>query len=251
MTKTIIQQTGVGAVSDVGRVRKQNEDAFFVDDKHGLFIVSDGMGGANAGEVASKIVVSILPKMIRARLAKLKQPRSRAIRYWLRREILALSQHLHAESAKQVGTTGMGATLVLALVRGNQVHIAHMGDSRAYLFREGNLTQITEDHSVVALLLKGGDITQEEAKVHPARSILTRNIGMESEMPPDVRTVDLKPSDRLLLCTDGLTGMLTVEEIAAILKDNPDPHDACKALVAAANHTGGKDNITVVLVNWS
>lgn len=244
-----IFRTAVGAASDAGRVRAQNEDAFHADPEHGLFIVADGMGGHQAGEVASKAVVSILPQIIAARLERLKNPSPRAIRYWLKQDILTLSQQLHAETANHVAVRGLGATLVMALVRGDCAHIASMGDSRVYRFRAGQLTQLTADHSVVAMLVCGGEITPEEAKTHPARSQITRFVGMEAPVYPDVMTFPLKAGDRLLLCSDGLTGMVSDADIATILRTTPDPQQTCQSLVQAANQAGGEDNITVVLVD--
>lgn len=242
-------EIAVGSATDVGRVRAQNEDAFYADPEHGIFIVADGMGGHQAGEIASKVVVSVLPKMIEGRMGMLGNPRSRAIRYWLRQDILQLSQRLHSEATQKTAVRGTGATVVMALLRGDRAHIAHMGDSRAYLFRDNRLTQLTEDHSVVGLLQRSGEITAEEAKTHPARSHITRYVGMSDPVYPDVRTVPLKPGDRLLLCTDGLTGMLSDEEIAEALRRQSDPQKACDYLVQAANSAGGKDNATVVVVN--
>ena len=239
-------------VSDAGRVRENNEDSYLVSLEQNLLIVSDGMGGHQAGEVASEAVVTVLPEMIKQRLAGESSPRPRIVELTLRETILQLSQRLRAESAGRGGLKGMGATVALAWLRGPEgmAHLAHMGDSRIYLYRHGNLTQLTEDHSVVALLLKRGDITPEEARRHPARGRLSRYVGMEGEVYPDVQTVRLREGDRLLLCTDGLTGPVSDDEIAALLRANLDPEAACQALVDAANDAGGKDNITVLVVNW-
>ncbi len=238
--------------SDVGRVRQKNEDSCLVALKQNLFIVSDGMGGHQAGEVASKAVVTILPEMIERRMAGVSSPRKRIVELTLRETILELSQRLRAQSAGQAGLKGMGATVALAWLRGPEgvAHLAHMGDSRIYLYRRGSLTQLTADHSVVALLLQHGDITPEEAREHPARGRLSRYMGMEGEVYPDVQTVRLQEGDRLLLCTDGLTGPVPDEQIAALLRANPDPEAACRTLVDAANDARGSDNITALVVNW-
>jgi len=236
-------------LTNVGKVRDNNEDAYVVDSDHGFFVVSDGMGGAQAGEIASRVVTTVLPVMILARLNRLRNPGSRAIRYWLRQDILRLSQQLHAEADKKTAVRGTGATVVLGLLRENRAHIAHMGDSRAYLFREDHLSQLTDDHSIVAMLVRGGEITAEEAKTHPARGQITRFVGMEAIVYPDIRTFPLKAGDRLLLCSDGLTGMVSDENIASILRTTPAPRQACELLVGAANEAGGKDNITVVVID--
>ena len=224
--------------------------AFFTDIEHGLFIVSDGMGGAHAGELASEIVVKILPQMIEERMTMLEKPTSQEIRLLLRDAITELSERLSHESRDKIGLKGMGATVVLAMIKRKSAHIANMGDSRAYLFRDNQLKQLTEDHSIVGILLRHGDITPQEVIEHPAKGRLSRYVGMEGEVYPDVCTVRIKNGDRLLLCSDGLSGMLNDRKIAELLIMHPDPQNACKALVDAANSIGGKDNITVVIVDW-
>ena len=144
----------------------------------------------------------------------------------------------------------MGATVVLAMIKRRSAYIAHMGDSRAYLFRDNQLKQLTEDHSIVGILLRHGDITPEEATEHPAKGRLSRYVGMEGKVYPDVRSIAIKKEDRLLLCSDGLSGMLNDRNIAELLIMHPDPQAACKALADAANSAGGTDNITVVIVDW-
>ena len=239
-----------GWMSDVGQVRGHNEDACLVDTGRGLFVVSDGMGGAQAGELASEIVVKALPQMIGDGLARCEKTSARAIRRVLRDAVTELNRQLHEQSAHQAGLKGMGATVALVLIRKRWAHITHMGDSRVYLWRAGGLEQLTADHSIVGILLRDGEITPEQAETHPAKGSLSRYVGMGGDVYPDVRTITLKKGDRLLLCSDGLTGMVPDSEIATILAGNDDPRQACEALVAAANQTGGKDNITAVVVNW-
>ena len=144
----------------------------------------------------------------------------------------------------------MGATVVMALVQDDRAFIAHMGDSRAYLLRRGKLRPLTDDHSIVGILLRTGEIRPEEAEHHPARGQLSRYVGMEDEVYPDVRTVRLASGDRLLLCTDGLTGMVPDDTIMGLLAVSEEPQVACDHLVEAANAAGGKDNITAVIVDW-
>lgn len=236
--------------NEEGKVRDHNEDACFVDTANGLFIVSDGMGGAQAGELASRIVVEVLPRIIHERMNGLKSPSPKSLGRSLRNAIMELSRRLRDKSADQIGLKGMGATVVLMMVRDGRAYIANMGDSRAYLFRENRLKQLTEDHSIVGILLRNGDITPEEAKNHPARGRLSRYVGMESEVYPDILLLSVKTGDRLLLCSDGLTNMLSDDKIAYALKERSDPQTACKALVDAANAAGGTDNITVIIVDW-
>jgi len=236
--------------SDLGKVRDHNEDACLADLENNLFIVSDGMGGAQAGELASKVVVEVLPGIIYKRIEKLKTPSPKSVGLSLRNAIMALSGRLRERSADQIGLKGMGATVVLVLLRDGKAYIVNMGDSRAYLYREHRLKQLTEDHSIVGILLRHGDITPEEAKKHPARGRLSRYVGMEGEVYPDVRTLAVKTGDRLLLCSDGLNNMLSDDEIALVLAEGSDPQSACEALVKAANSAGGADNITVIVVDF-
>ena len=239
-----------GLLSETGKTRSENQDACLADPKRSLFLVSDGMGGHQGGALASKVVVSVLPEMIERGLKQLKGTRGRAIHCMLRDSIIQLSQQLRIESENQVQLKGMGATLVMALLRNRRAYIAHIGDSRAYLFRQGHLLQITEDHSVVGLLLRRGDISLKEAKFHPARGQLSRYIGMKYEVYPDVQSLVLKKADRLLLCSDGLTNMIDNDGIADILSKYYDPQVTCQAFINAANAAGGYDNITAVIVDW-
>ena len=236
-------------LSDVGRARQSNEDRCLVDLKRNIFIVSDGMGGQQAGGIASEAVVTVLPPLLDARMSHMRTLSHGVIARVLQDVMLELSQRLRTESIKHIGLQGLGATVALAWVRGETVHLAHMGDSRIYLIHQGKLTLQTEDHSIVALLLRHGEIAPEEAHNHPARGRLTRYIGMKEDVLPDVQTIPLQSGDRLLLCSDGLTGLVPGLQIEDLLRANPEPKSACQALVEAANAAGGKDNITVLVVN--
>ncbi len=235
--------------TSAGPVRARNEDSSFIDEESGLFIVSDGIGGAQAGEVASRMVTTVLPRMILPRLAGGREAHSQAIRSWLRRDMLLLSRGMYLESAGNPLAEGMGATVILVLVLANRAFVGHMGDSRAYLCRAGGLTQLTRDHSILSLLLQAGEISVAEAQVHPARGRLTRYVGMKEEVDPDIHTVRLQDGDRLLLCTDGLSGMISSAQIVQILNLFPDPAQACRRLVETANEAGGSDNVTALIVN--
>ncbi len=239
------------ALTDPGKVRPYNEDAFVILPGQGLFIVADGMGGRNAGATAAKIVVEVLPKMIEKSLKSFSSAQTENILLTLRDVITDLSQQLWKHSTGRTGLAGMGAAVVLVYCLDNQAFIAHMGDSRAYLYRNGRLKQLTEDHSVVALLLKDKTITPKQAKNHPARGVLTRYLGMESVTFPDVLVMELRAADRLLLCTDGLAGDVSDDSITKILGEFSDPAKACQALVDEANRKGGHDNITVLVACWS
>lgn len=239
-------------MTDKGRVRENNEDSLFYDTKRGLYIVSDGMGGHQAGEVASKAVVTVLPPMIEKLAADMGQPTQSKEPYQrvLRDAILQLSQNLRDESKGKAGLQGMGATVVVVWIFEQRAHMAYMGDSRIYLLRKGKLTQISNDHSVVALLLRHRQITEDEAKDHPARGRLSRYVGMEGDTFSDQRTIVMLEGDRLLLCSDGLTGMVSDDDIEKVLREYRDPDKACKVLIRMANEAGGKDNITAIIINF-
>ncbi len=239
-----------GALTDRGRVRDHNEDAYALLPEDGLYIVADGMGGHQAGETASQAVVTVLPKMIEQRRAAARKRDVPSLARTVQDAIAELSRMLRQQSAEQTGLAGMGSTVVLACIRDEAAIIAHMGDSRAYLFRRGKLKQLTDDHSLVGILLRQGEITPAEARVHPARNRISRYVGMEGEARPEARTLKLLRGDRLLLCTDGLTGMVEDDAIASLLAAERDPEGACAALINAANKGGGKDNITALILDW-
>jgi len=205
-------------LSDPGRVRPNNQDNYLIDLANELFIVSDGMGGNQAGEIAARAVVTALPQILEQHLPQLKHAPRRVVELTLREVILEFSQRLRDETALQAGLKGMGATLAMVLFMDTKAYIAHMGDSRIYLFRDQQLRPLTEDHSVVAILIKHGDITPTEAAGHPARGQLSRYIGMTGETYPDVQTLNLEKGDRLLLCSDGLWGMLQEEKIGRFVE---------------------------------
>jgi protein phosphatase len=231
-----------------GLVREKNEDQWIAVPELGLYVVSDGLGGEFAGALASKIVVEALPEMIRARTDVLRDLSSGKASRAIKEALVELSIQVFDQTHGQPGLEGMGATVVLALIRQTRVLIAHMGDSRAYLLRRGRLKLLTKDHSVVQLLVDAGEISQAETASHPARGRVTRSIGMEGEPLPKVRVVEVQPGDRLLLCTDGLTGMVGVETIRSILKQDSDPEPTCRQLIQAALDSGGEDNVTSVVV---
>jgi protein phosphatase len=223
-------------LSDPGLTRTQNEDAMLMEPP--LYAVADGMGGHRAGEVASRDALAALlenaPRQVDANA--------------LARAVRAANRAVIASAAKSRTRTGMGTTLTAAMVDGTRVLVAHVGDSRAYLLHDGTLTRITEDHSMVADLVRRGTITEEDARFHPQRSVITRALGSDPEMAADVFEVTASIGDRLLLATDGLTGMLQDDYIAEILTQESDPDAAAAKLVEAANRAGGYDNITVVIV---
>jgi PPM family protein phosphatase len=245
--KPVSDEMRSAAVSETGRLRSHNEDAFALLPERGLFIVSDGMGGHNAGATAARIVVDVLPQMLEQRLLSIPSQESKALSLAVRDAVVELSQYVRECAESHADLSGMGATLVLAYLRNYTLSVANMGDSRAYLYREGNLKQLTEDHSIVGMLLQDGEITPEEAKTHPARGIVSRYVGMEGTVYPDVKSLKISKGDRVLLCSDGLTGMITDEAISEILSKDGDLQQVCQSLVDAANQAAGRDNITVLL----
>ena len=221
--------------TDVGHLRADNEDAYLVNPP--LFAVADGLGGHQAGEVASSIAVERL-------LAE--APRSADIKALARAVRSANSAVIQAADAGQ-GRAGMGTTLTAAMIDGTRIVLAHVGDSRAYLLNLGTLTQITQDHSMVADMVRNGTLTAEESRVHPNRSVITRALGSDPTMSVDTFEVEAAPGDRLLLCSDGLTGMVADRDIERILGTAPSAAEAVDRLIEAANDAGGQDNITVVV----
>jgi PPM family protein phosphatase len=235
-------------LTDTGRVRPGNEDAWAADASQGLYIVADGMGGHNAGEIAARLVVESLPKMVRKRIKPETKSVSTGLARRLRSAVSRLSRDVYEHSMSEPGLHGMGATVVLAMVRGGEAVIVHMGDSRAYLLRAAKLRLMTKDHSIVQELLDRGRITPDEVATHPARNRITASVGMPGEPSPDSRRLVLQAGDKLLLCTDGLAGMIPDEHIAKILDRRDPPELVCRELIDAANAAGGHDNITVVVL---
>jgi serine/threonine protein phosphatase PrpC len=246
------RQTAIKAagLTNTGKVRSHNEDAFSISEDLGLFIVSDGMGGHQAGDLASKMVAEALPSEVASALRKALVVTEGHTTGALKCAISNLSNLIHRKSLELVQLRCMGATVVACLIRSGVASIAHMGDSRAYLMRDGVLEQLTEDHTIVALMLQLGQINKKQATKHPARHTLTRHMGMEGEMGPEVGLLDIKEGDRLLLCSDGLTNEVKNREIAEILWSEPDIEAACARLIQKANDAGGRDNITVVIIQY-
>ncbi|MBN1671889.1 MAG: serine/threonine-protein phosphatase [Kiritimatiellae bacterium] len=237
-------------MTDTGRVRDHNEDGFGIDRKLGLFLVVDGMGGHRAGDKAAEAVVELFPREVKDALAQSEEAGQDALVAGLARAVKSVGREIRAMIRKAPKLRGMGATLVTCLIRGRTVFVVHMGDSRAYRLREGTFERLTEDHSLVSLLRGLNLITSRQARVHPARNTISRYVGMSWDFGPEVRTLKLQEADRFLLCSDGLTNMVSERAIGQILLEEYDPKKACWQLVDAANAAGGKDNITALVVDW-
>jgi PPM family protein phosphatase len=224
------------ALSDVGRQRQGNEDSFL--ERSPLFVVADGMGGARAGEVASRMAVEQFDQVDGAD----KPPEQQ-----LAEVAKGANSKIHKMAQEDSAYAGMGTTFTAALVTGREIAIGHVGDSRLYRFRDGELERLTHDHSLVEEFVRQGKLTPEEAEVHPQRSIITRALGPEPDVEVDTYTHSGRDGDVYLLNSDGLTGMINEEQVAEILREGGSLEDAAEKLIAAANENGGKDNITVVL----
>jgi serine/threonine protein phosphatase PrpC len=225
-----------GVATDVGRVREGNEDAYLIEPP--LYAVADGMGGAKAGEVASQLALQTVADLQRSGGARLED------------EVVAANKVVFARANEEERFAGMGTTLTAALATADAVRLAHVGDSRAYLLRAGSLRQLTRDHTLVDRMVEAGEITRDEADVHPHRNVLLRALGTEPTVEVESFDVGLLEGDRVLLCSDGLTVMVTEEQIKAILEATAaDPQDAAERLVRAANRAGGVDNITAVVLD--
>ncbi len=230
--------------SHTGRVRSNNEDRFFCDEERGLFIVADGMGGHAAGEEASRIAIDVLSEALSLEVVS----RS-GIQETLIEVLCGVNREVIQQSESNFHWRGMGSTAVIAIVQEATLYLAHVGDSRAYVLRGGRLHQLSQDHSVAAVLAKQHHIKQEEVRTHALRNRLTMCLGVEEQVEPETLRLDLEQGDCVLLCSDGLWDMLPDEEIAHLLQLYPAPQEAVKALIQAANEAGGKDNITAVVIH--
>lgn len=242
-------------LTHVGRQRQHNEDSFLVENDARLFVVADGMGGHAAGEIASRIAVdSISEFILHTREEDGTWPHAydehfRRSTNRLMEAVRTANTRVLEAMRKDARLRGMGTTIVACLADDACVSIAHVGDSRAYLIRENQLSRITNDHSWVFEQVQAGMLTEQEAEKHPLRNVITRALGGALQVSPDAVEIEAKPGDVYLLCSDGLTGMVREEEILRVVASNSaDLEKACQELIDAANASGGVDNITAVLV---
>ncbi len=228
--------------TDVGRKRDKNEDSLVVDQDMGFFMVADGMGGHQGGEIASRIAVETV-------LATLKKM-DRAVEggNGLKKAIRLASQKIFEKANQDPYLQGMGTTAVVLWICQDKGLIAHVGDSRAYLVRGGKVTQLTMDHSLVAEQLKAGFIAEADIKKHKFKNIITRSVGFQGDVEVDLLIRELEVGDRFLLCSDGLTNLVDPQDIAKIVSKN-NPKNACQKLIDLANKRGGDDNVTAVVVS--
>jgi len=234
-------------ISDIGRVRSSNDDRFFADPRGQFFIVADGIGSHASGGLAAQIVVELLPRRLVKVIEACRSSTISLLAEQVAGEVKRLSDRILAETRNEPGLAGMGTTVVVAVLRGREGFLVHLGDSRGYLLRDGCLTQLTRDHTLLQKLIEDGQVRPQDADAHPARGRLVRFVGMDGPGRPEITQLDLQTADRLLLCTDGLSGILDADQLLRVLESQQAPHEACKMLVAQANAAGGQDNITAIV----
>ncbi len=233
--------------TDVGRVRQENQDDYRAGELPGgavWALVCDGMGGAKGGREASQGACNVIENFFQEQYAQCGAGQEEP---FLKKALLYANRFVFQKAAHEEALAGMGTTAVCALVRSGNVYLCHAGDSRAYLIRDGKLTQLTHDHSYVQELVDCGTITEEEAEHHPQKNIITKALGVDYRLEPEFPAAKLKREDRLLLCTDGLTNMVPVEEMEELLAQGTF-YDLPDRLIEAANAHGGSDNITALLL---
>lgn len=236
----------VSARTDTGRLRKGNEDNLYADanEYRGLFIVADGMGGHAAGEIASQMAVDVLA----SELADLNDLAAPDAGQRLSDTLKLANRSVFQRTMKEVDKTGMGSTASALLISDTRYLIGHVGDSRIYLVRDGTMTQLTHDHSLVQEQVDAGLITPEQARHHPQSNVITCCIGMSSDIEPDVITGETRVGDVFLLASDGLTGMVEDRRLKQLLESRANPERIVNAMIADANNNGGIDNITAIVV---
>lgn len=238
------------ALSDVGCERSNNQDRWGADADQFLFMVADGVGGSRDGALAAQTMVDVLPNYVAHHVP----PEHRAdpdAPERLGRAVSELSDDLHAKAQDEARYQGANSTLVTVVIAGPRALVAHLGDSRAYLRRDGQLQRLTRDHTLVQALVDAHQVDAADTGRHKARSVVTKYMGMKPPARADSSALELRVGDRILLCSDGLHGVVKEPELGQILDDNPAPGYACAALIAAARDGGGPDNITALVINIS
>lgn len=237
----------VGFSTDTGNVRLINQDSFFVSNFHNsfpLFIVADGMGGHNAGEVASQVAVKKVEEVFKNDYTSFK--RIDDVKETIKKSVIEANRYICEQSKLNPNLFGMGTTLTLGYLYDNIFIIGHVGDSRAYIIRNGSITQLTEDHSLVRQLVSEGKITEIEAENHPQKNIITRAVGTDYKIDVDIIEVEVMTGDLIFICSDGLTNMVSKDKLLEIFTNTKDIQIACDECVKLAKNNGGYDNITVI-----
>jgi PPM family protein phosphatase len=237
--------TQVGFKTDKGKKRDRNEDSLFVMPLEDIYIVADGVGGQNSGELASSLAVKSIAEYIKARpLHDIED--EEALKSYFLDCIKSANQTIYQTAQFSEQNSGMATTAVLLHLTSGNAYIVNVGDSRAYICRDGRINQVTEDHTYVNELVKGGSITKEQAEIHPQKNMITRALGGEKKILPDFYRLETVKDDIIILCTDGLYGELSEEEICGIAAASDSMSALSKILVQQANRNGGNDNITVI-----
>lgn len=237
----------ITAKTDTGRVRKANEDSFFVcQDKMTYIAVADGMGGLRAGKTASSTAIKVVEKFLNTR----NKSKFKDIPPLLSAALVKANDEVYAMTASNPDGEGMGTTFVIAYVEDNKAYIANIGDSRAYLISKGEISQITVDHSLVQRLYENGEIERSQMRTHPQKNLITRSIGTNASVECDIFEIELDEGDLILLCSDGLNNMMEDEQMLDIYNKHPDLDEFADELISAANEAGGYDNITVAVLKF-
>lgn len=233
----------VGILSDVGNRRKINEDyvGFFENEEIRIYVIADGMGGHNAGEVASKIAVDVIIDYVK------KAEDSSDLKYLLQNAVYGANDQIHKYSNNNEELSGMGTTVTACLIKNNRLIVANVGDSRCYIIKNNELIKVTKDHSLVQQLLDNGSITEEEAVKHPNKNIITRALGTSSDVEVDIFELDISDIIKVILCTDGLTNEVTGEELYNIVSEY-NSQEACNKLIETCKSREARDNISVIVI---
>lgn len=239
-------------ITDIGKTRKENQDGFYLCDEFEniqYFIIADGMGGVSGGKIASTAAIESIKSYIDENIYDIELEEEQ-IKELIKGAILNANKFIYQKALREEKYKGMGTTVILAVTYGNRVYIGHIGDSRLYRIRKNIIRQLTKDHSYVQALLEEGSITKAEAQNHPQKNILLKVVGCEEEIEPDIIIKGFKKGDILLMCTDGLTNMISVNEIYNIVVEGKeDLKNTCKKLINIANENGGYDNISAILIS--
>lgn len=236
------------AKSDIGKAREINQDYYYIstpESKINLFILADGMGGYNGGEIASKIATISVKNYIESNFENTPKEKEDILKL-IKSSMEYANMVVYEKSKENKELEGMGTTLEICLIYNNKAYIGHIGDSRIYRIRKGVMRKLTKDHSYVQKLVEDGTITREEANVHPKKNMLIKALGCTPFVEPDIRARNIEKNDILIMCSDGLTNMVTEEKIFSIIQDNP--QNAADILIEEARNAGGYDNITVVII---
>ncbi|EEM46548.1 Stp1/IreP family PP2C-type Ser/Thr phosphatase [Bacillus cereus group sp. MYBK249-1] len=238
-------------LSDKGKVRQHNEDSagvFHNLDGNVLAVVADGMGGHRAGDVASSMAIQLFHDYWK-QTHNMNEPKK--VEQWLHTSVGIINERIYEYAQQNAECNGMGTTLIIAVCTPNFVTIGHIGDSRCYMVSEGEMTLVTEDHSLVNELVKHGEISKEDAEYHPKKNVLLRALGTEEKVGLDVKTLVIEEDDQLLLCSDGLSNKVSIDDMRQILQLNEQLEGKGQCLIQLANDRGGEDNITLVLIDYA